>query len=95
MEKNELYELARRLDKKFMEEELYCETYADWNDDICFQIDWGDWKHEHLRADWIAREFFEALGYVIRITEATTEEDGSDTYSALHRVELVMHIKEV
>jgi hypothetical protein len=89
MEKKELYELARELDRKFMEEKLYCETYGDWDGRICYQIDWGDWKHEHLRADWIAREFFEARGFRVYITEATTEEDGSDTYSALHTVELL------
>ena len=86
MEKNELYRLAEELDKKFMLENLYFETYADWHNTICYQIDWGDWKHEHLRADWIAREFFEALGYTIQISEMTTEEDGSDTYSALHTI---------
>ena len=91
MTKNELHELARKLDKKFEENRLYFEVYVDWNDDICFQVDWGDWKHEHLRADWIAREFLDTLGFEYRITEQTTEEDGSDTYSAEHRIE----IKEV
>lgn len=87
MEREKLYRLAEDLDKKFRAENLWCETYAEvWTDTICFQIDWGDWKHEHLRADWIAREFFEALGYTIQISTETTEEDGSDTYSALHEI---------
>lgn len=48
---------------------------------IAVNISWGDWKHEHLRADWIIREAFgvECIG-----TEVT-EEDGSDCYSAIHR----------
>ena len=80
----ELYRLADELDKKFTAENLWCETYADYNNKICFHINWGDWKHDHLRADWVAREFFKALGYTIDITTDVTEEDGSDTYSAVH-----------
>ena len=44
------------------------------------EISWGDWKHEHLRLKWLMEE----IGCV-RIGSEVTEEDGSDTYSAIHR----------
>lgn len=43
-------------------------------------ISWGDWKHEHLRAKWLIEEA--NLGTFIK--SETTEEDGSDCYSATH-----------
>lgn len=45
---------------------------------ICVQIRWGDWKHDHLRCDWLMK----GLGYEL-VESTVTEEDGSDTYSAL------------
>lgn len=46
---------------------------------IRVEISWGDWKHDHLRADWAMEEAgFTPIGQEI------TEEDGSDTYSAIH-----------
>ena len=43
------------------------------------QIDWGDWKHDHLRVKWIVKE----MGGV-HIGSEVVEEDGSDCYSAIH-----------
>ena len=43
-------------------------------------ISWGDWKHEHLRAKWLIEDA--KLGTLIR--SETTDEDGSDCYSATH-----------
>lgn len=51
----------------------------DENGKITISIEWGDWKHEHLAADY----FMSKLGYDVMYTE-TTEEDGSDCYSAEH-----------
>ena len=48
---------------------------------LCVEINWGDWKHDHLRCDWLIKENFNV---VFNSTEIT-EEDGSDTYSAIHR----------
>ena len=42
-------------------------------------IEWGDWKHDHLRADWIASN----AGFS-KLDERVTEEDGSDCYSSTH-----------
>ena len=45
-------------------------------------INWGDWKHDHLRAKWVVRD---VLGLnVRRWDENVTDSDGSDCYSATH-----------
>ena len=44
------------------------------------EINWGDWKHEHARAKYI----IESNGIGKLVKSETTEEDGSDTYSAIH-----------
>ena len=51
---------------------------------LCIDINWGDWKHEHLFADRLVREFFESKGLGIRVEIETTEENGGDAYSATH-----------
>ena len=43
-------------------------------------ISWGDWKHDHLRAKYLIENA--NLGTFIK--SETTEEDGSDCYSATH-----------
>ena len=52
--------------------------------DFSIEIIWGDWKHAHLRADYLMEQFgFKA------VSENVTEEDGSDCYSAIHVYEYV------
>lgn len=84
MTKEELNRIAELINKKFDEERLYSYASLGWNNDIIFDIDWGDWKHEHLRADWLVGEVLSTLGHRFSITTNVTEEDGSDTYSAEH-----------
>ena len=43
-------------------------------------IEWGDWKHDHLRADYLVLEQLGGRCIGCRLTE----EDGSDCYSAIH-----------
>lgn len=43
-------------------------------------IEWGDWKHDHGYCDYLMSQ----KGYT-KVSELTTEEDGSDTYSSIHR----------
>lgn len=46
---------------------------------IAVHVIWGDWKHEHGYLDAVMEmNGFKLLG------EKTTEEDGSDCYSATH-----------
>lgn len=53
-------------------------------DKIYFEIYWGDWKHDHLCVKYLVRQFCQSKGYDIECDVITTEEDGSDTYSAEH-----------
>ena len=54
------------------------------------EIEWGDWKHEHLRLSYLVTEFCEKHGLSCPMhSEQTTEEDGSDTYSARHEFLIV------
>ena len=46
---------------------------------IYVEINWGDWKHDHLRTKCL----LESIGCVYA-GEDVTEEDGSDCYSAIH-----------
>ena len=46
---------------------------------VCVEIHWGDWKHDHACCDWLVKE---KLGGTL-IKADVTEEDGSDTYSAI------------
>lgn len=48
---------------------------------VAVEIKWGDWKHDHARLDLLMKENFSNLR---SIHTATTEEDGSDCYSAIH-----------
>ena len=47
---------------------------------IAVDIRWGDWKHDHLRADYLMEE---RTGFP-KVNQKVTEEDGSDCYSATH-----------
>lgn len=46
---------------------------------IAVTIEWGDWKHDHLRAKHLMKQ----LGFD-QLIEIATEEDGSDCYSSIH-----------
>jgi hypothetical protein len=47
---------------------------------VMVTIEWGDWKHDHIALDYIMKENRFHL-----IDEITTESDGSDCYSSIHR----------
>ena len=49
------------------------------SDVVIIEIHWGDWKHEHLRANWLMGE----LGFVC-YREDELETDGSDCHSSIH-----------
>lgn len=49
-------------------------------EEVEISISWGDWKHSHARL----RNLMLQLGYV-RTDSVTTESDGSDCYSAIHK----------
>ena len=89
-----LDKLAQELSDYVYENGAYYDIYAEDNEIIAC-IDWGDWKHDHLWFDHIAREFLEDRGYkVVDIDEEVTEDDGSDTYSAIHTITLATNKDE-
>lgn len=55
--------------------------YSDKKRMVAVEVIWGDWKHEHWKLDCMVRECFPDLR---SIHEVTTEENGSDCYSAIH-----------
>ena len=63
--------------KKFAEENMYCEIYEHENGCISIEIEWGDWKHDHIYLVNVMKE----NGY-IRISNVITEENGTDAYTA-------------
>lgn len=48
---------------------------------VAVEVIWGDWKHEHGRLDYLMKKNFPSLRSIHTVT---TEEDGSDCYSAIH-----------
>lgn len=82
------HELAKELDDMFRDANLWVQElhYNPVKNQIEFDINWGDWKHEHLRARWLINDFFENKNSWVKINSWTTEEDGSDTYSAHYEI---------
>lgn len=74
-------EELERIEKYLNDHTVYPEyvNYGFTDDTIRVQINRGDWKHEHLYCTYLMKE----LGYA-DCGEETTEENGSDCYSALH-----------
>ena len=66
------------IEKMLRENNIWADVYEELSM-IAVEINWGDWKHEHLAAKWLMKE----LGYEQEF-ERVTEENGSDTYSAIH-----------
>ena len=73
-------ETIKRIYNRLKEENFFYEVYYDFsNEEFIIEVEWGDWRHDHLRIDYIMAE----LGFT-KIDVVTTEEDGSDCYSANH-----------
>ena len=58
------------------------ELVEDLNNVVAVEIIWGDWKHEHARFKYLV---FERFKNIKNYSQVTTEENGSDCYSAIHR----------
>lgn len=78
------WDIADQLESHFRKNNLWVEElhYNQVRNRIEFDINNGDWKHEHLRAKWLLEELFNQLGIRAEVNSYTTEEDGSDNYSA-------------
>ena len=87
-------EWAEAVDKLFGENGIsayvYPMDYARGVPSVLAEIEWGDWKHDHARADYLVKH---ELGGMEILTEVY-EEDGSDCYSAVHHYFFGFGVKE-
>ena len=72
---------VQELQKYLRENEVFAEVSEE-NNEIVVSISWGDWKHDHKRADYLMAK----KNYMVT-REEITEEDGSDCYSSDHYYE--------
>lgn len=75
-------DLADDINTYLMENLLYPVDVFAADTRVMVEIEWGDWKHDHLRCD----ALMELKGYTL-VEEEVTEEDGSDCYSAIRHYE--------
>lgn len=71
---------SERIYELMKQNRIYADIIEETENKIAIEISWGDWKHEHLRLDWLMEENFDLK----KIQSIATEEDGSDCYSAIH-----------
>lgn len=82
---SELNKLASGLRDYFKKNNEYYMVYTDKDEDaVCVDVERGDWKHDHLRVDYLVGKYFDSLNINYMKSEKTTDEDGSDTYSSIH-----------
>ena len=64
---------------------IFGDVYVDVDNDcgvrICVEISCGDWKHDHWKVDYLMKEKFNP-NFAF---EDIIDQNGSDTYSAIHR----------
>ena len=80
MTKEKIYEAMEKAEKVLNDNNIYADIDQFMDiPAITVHINWGDWKHEHI----CARLALEEAGFIY-VRSETTEEDGSDCYSATH-----------
>ena len=82
---NSMKALTDELQKHLWDDfKVHYDVYPE-NDGIEINVERGDWKHDHLWIDEEVGKFCRERGFdIVKIDTTTTEEDGSDTYSATH-----------
>lgn len=73
----------KEIQEYLKEWDVYGEVFEDGNQ-LVINIEWGDWKHDHKRCDYVM-----AKKNYLCVEEEVTEENGSDCYSANHYYELL------
>lgn len=82
---SELNKLASGLRDYFKKNNEYYMVYTDKDEyAVCVDVERGDWKHDHLRVDYLVGKYFDSLNINYMKSEKTTDEDGSDSYSSIH-----------
>lgn len=96
----DLADLEKFIVKKLDENSLWIDDIAVYEEEddihIDITINWGDWKHEHRRLDFIMYDIIyeynpKLTKDLYKVNEIITEEDGSDTYSSIHYYEIELH----
>ena len=86
--------LINGIHKYFNADHLYCDSicwagqFAHGIQMIEIEIHWGDWKHTHQKMKHLLEQMYE----VIKWDSETTEEDGSDCYSARYTAYIVADV---
>lgn len=62
------------------ENNLTYDYFIQFDGSIDVYVEWGDWKHDHLFINFIMKKNNYRL-----VSERTTEEDGDDAYSSIHK----------
>lgn len=91
--RDEEIKVSKSLHNYLKSENIYTDLCEFYGNELIIEINWGDWKHEHLRTKLIVPKWVEenTAHEVVNITTDVTEEDGSDVYSARH----IFKLKEV
>jgi len=86
---NKLKEIAYELDD-YIEDKVWVRDFwydAQFDNTITFSIS-GDWKHDHARFDYYAKEWLDNKGLDYKIWQHVTDDDGSDSYVADHTIRI-------
>lgn len=92
-----LSDLRKFIEKRLDENSLWVDDVRVYehsgNIRIEVDVEWGDWKHEHRRLDYLIYDIVyeynkDLVSNFYKIIEQITDEDGSDTYSAVHIYEI-------
>lgn len=75
---NRIMRWVEKVENTLNKDGIYSDVSYD-DEHIMVHISWGDWKHDHLRCDYLLGN----LGLTC-VDVIVTEEDGSDCYSAIH-----------
>ena len=62
------------------ENNLTYDYFIQFDGSIDVYVKWGDWKHDHLFINFIMKKNNYRL-----VSETTTEENGDDAYSSIHK----------
>ena len=90
---NKIVDLINKINNYFNENNLYCDVcwagrFALGVQMIEIEVRWGDWKHEHLRMKYLLENIYK----VIKWDSETTEENGTDCYSARYTAYIVADV---
>ena len=74
-------DFCKEVMKIMRQNRLYFEAWSEAKNIVAVEVIWGDWKHDHARLNWLVTKSLN----VKKIGEKLTDEDGSDTYSSIHK----------